>query len=84
MRSSPPSGSGFRGVSLAYNTRSKDEVDTVLAEAERAGARILKHGETAFWGGYTGYFADPDGHLWEIAWNPDFKIDADGNVRLPR
>lgn len=76
--------SGFRGVALAYNTRSKDEVDTVLAEAERAGARILKPGQTAFWGGYTGYFADPDGHVWEIAWNPDFKIDANGGVRLPR
>jgi catechol 2,3-dioxygenase-like lactoylglutathione lyase family enzyme len=77
-------GSGFRGMSMAHNTRSKDEVDTVLAEAERAGARILRPGEAAFWGGYTAYFADPDGHLWEVAWNPDFKIDADGNVRLPR
>ena len=55
-------GSGFRGMSLAYNSRSKDEVDTILAEAERAGARILKRGEAAFWGGYTAYFADPDGH----------------------
>ncbi len=77
-------GSGFRGVALAYNTRSKDEVDTVLAEAGRAGARILKPGQVAFWGGYTGYFADPDGHVWEVAWNPDFRIDADGSARLPR
>ena len=80
----PAEGSGFRGMSLAHNTRSKDEVDTILTAAERAGGRILRHGEAAFWGGYTGYFADPDGHLWEIAWNPDFKIDADGNTRLPR
>jgi predicted lactoylglutathione lyase len=77
-------GSGFRGTALAYNTRSKDEVDTVLAEAARAGAQILKSGQTAFWGGYTGYFADPDGHVWEVAWNPDWQIGADGGVRLPR
>jgi catechol 2,3-dioxygenase-like lactoylglutathione lyase family enzyme len=73
---------GFAGVALAYNTRSKAEVDAVLAEAARAGARILKPGQDAFWGGYTGYFADPDGHIWEVAWNPGWTIEPDGRVRL--
>ena len=76
-------GSGFRGVTLAYNTRSKDEVDAVLAHAETIGAKIAKPAEDAFWGGYSGYFADPDGHLWEVAWNPGFAIDEAGNVTLP-
>ena len=76
-------GVGFRGTSLAYNTRSRDEVDAVLALAERARAYITKPAEEAFWGGYSGYFADPDGHLWEVAWNPGFEIDAAGHVRLP-
>ena len=78
----PAAGSGFRGIALAYNTRTRDEVDTVLAEAKAAGAEILKPGEDAFWGGYTGYFADPDGHLWEVAWNPDWTITEDGRTRL--
>lgn len=76
-------GSGFRGVSLAYNTRSKDEVDSVLAHAESVGAEIIKPAKDAFWGGYSGYFADPDGHLWEVAWNPGFTIDDAGHVALP-
>ncbi|PJK29542.1 VOC family protein [Minwuia thermotolerans] len=76
-------GGGFRGVALAHNTRSREEVDTVLAEAEAAGGRIVRPAEEAFWGGYTGYFADPDGHLWEVAWNPGFPLDAEGNVTLP-
>jgi hypothetical protein len=77
-------GSGFGGVALAYNTRTREEVDAVLAEAEAAGATILKPAEDAFWGGYSGYFADPDGHLWEIAWNPDWTLTEDGSVRLRR
>jgi catechol 2,3-dioxygenase-like lactoylglutathione lyase family enzyme len=72
----------FAGVTLAYNTRTKSEVDTVLAEAVRAGARILKPAQDAFWGGYTGYFADPDGHVWEVAWNPSWTVDVEGRVRL--
>ncbi|MBZ0229285.1 MAG: VOC family protein, partial [Bauldia sp.] len=67
---------------LAYNARSKAEVDAVLAEAEAAGARLLKPAEDVFWGGYSGYFADPDGHVWEVAWNPFWRIDADGRVAL--
>ncbi|MGH6900377.1 MAG: VOC family protein [Geminicoccaceae bacterium] len=78
----PGSGSGFGGIALAYNTRTREEVDAVLAEAEAAGARILKPAEDAFWGGYSGYFADPDGHPWEVAWNPGWTIMDDGSVRL--
>ena len=63
-------GNGFSGVTLAHNVSSEDEVDAVLAEAEAAGGRIVKPAQDAFWGGYSGYFADPDGHLWEVAY-PD-------------
>ena len=69
-------------ISLAQNVRSAAEVDAVLAEAARAGARILKPGGKVFWGGYTGYFADPDGYLWEIAWNPGFTMNPDGGLAL--
>ena len=65
-------GPGFSGVALAHNVRSEEEVDTVLAEAERAGGKIVKAAERAFWGGYSGYFSDPVGFLWEVAWNPGF------------
>jgi uncharacterized protein len=78
-----PEGSGFSGIALAYNTRSREEVDSALAEAQAAGARILKPAEEAFWGGYSGYFADPDGFPWEVAWNPSFAILEDGSIRLP-
>ena len=67
----PAAGEGFRGFSLAHNVRSKDEVDVVLRQAVEAGGTLVKAGVDAFWGGYTGYFADPDGFLWEVAWNPD-------------
>jgi catechol 2,3-dioxygenase-like lactoylglutathione lyase family enzyme len=60
-------GDGFRGVVLAYNVGSEERVDEVLAEVERAGARITKPPERTAWGGYSGYFSDPDGHLWEVA-----------------
>lgn len=79
----PEPGPGFGGVALAHNVRRRDEVDAVLAEAARAGGRILKRAEDAFWGGYSGYFADPDGHPWEVAWNPHFAIGPDGSLRLP-
>lgn len=78
-----PEGSGFESFSIAYNTRSKQEVDSVLAEAHNAGAEIVKPAAEGFWGGYSGYFRDLDGHLWEVAWNPGFPLDANGNVRLP-
>lgn len=56
--------------SIGHNTNSREEVDAVMAEAERAGATIVKPASETFWGGYAGYFTDPDGHLWEVAWNP--------------
>lgn len=76
-------GHGFAGITLAYNTRSRDEVDHVLADAVAAGALLLKAAEEAFWGGYSGYFADPDGFAWEVAWNPSFAIAEDGSLLLP-
>jgi uncharacterized protein len=78
-----PDGHGFSGVALAYNTRSRAEVDTVLEEAEAAGARLIKPAQEAFWGGYSGYFSDPDEFLWEVAWNPSFEIAEDGSIRIP-
>lgn len=78
-----PERSGFGGVCLAYNTRSREEADAVLAEAVAAGATPVKPGTEAFWGGYVGYFMDPDGHLWEVTWNPGFPLDDAGNLRLP-
>ena len=79
----PESGSGFEGFSLAYNARSKKEVDQVLKKVQSLGAEIVKPAEDVFWGGYSGYFRDLDGHLWEVAWNPDFEIDESGAVKLP-
>jgi catechol 2,3-dioxygenase-like lactoylglutathione lyase family enzyme len=76
-------GSGFSGVALAHNVNSEGEVDQALREAVAAGATLLKPGQKTFWGGYSGYFADPDGHLWEIAHNPFMPLDAHGRVTLP-
>jgi hypothetical protein len=75
-------GHGFRGFTMAHNVRSKQEVARALGAAEAAGAKICKPAQDAFWGGHSGYFADPDGHLWEIAWNPFFEISKDGSLRL--
>lgn len=74
---------GFGGFTLAYNARRKEEVDTVLAAAEAAGARILKPAQRALWGGYSGHFSDPDGFAWEVAWNPFFPVSEEGNIMLP-
>jgi uncharacterized protein len=74
---------GFSEVSLAHNVASEAEVDAVLAEAVKVGARLLKPGQRVFWGGYSGYFADPDGHLWEVAHNPYFPFNANGHLNLP-
>ena len=75
---------GFSGIALAHNVNAPEDVDRVLAEAVAAGARLLKSGQKAFWGGYSGYFADPDGHLWEVAHNPFMPLDAEGRVTLPK
>ena len=66
-------------ATLAYNVRTRGEVATVLAEAERAGGTIVKPAQDAFWGGHSGYFQDPDGHLWEVAWSPSSPLDDAGN-----
>ncbi len=73
---------GWGGVTLAYNTRSPQEVDAVIEEARSAGARIPREPGETFWGGYSGMFVDPDGHPWEVAHNPRWTIEPDGSVRL--
>jgi hypothetical protein len=69
-----PEGSGFESFALAYNVHSEAEVDEVIGQALEAGATLVKKPENVFWGGYSGYFKDPDGHLWEIAHNPHFWV----------
>jgi hypothetical protein len=75
-------GKSFGGMALAYNTRDEAAVDAVLKDAEAAGATVLKPAAKTSWGGYAGYFADPDGHPWEVAWNPFWTLKADGTVSL--
>lgn len=74
---------GFSGITLAHNVASERGVDAVYKFAIACGATEVKKPEKVFWGGYSGYFADPDGHLWEIAFNPFFPMDAEGHVKLP-
>jgi catechol 2,3-dioxygenase-like lactoylglutathione lyase family enzyme len=73
----------FGGIALAHNVRERDDVDATLALAVRAGARLLTPAADAEWGGRSGYFADPDGHPWEVAWNPGFPFAEDGTLVLP-
>jgi len=75
--------SGFGGITLAHNVRSREEVDEVVGSAERAGATVTKMPAETFYGGYAGFFADPDGHVWEVAHNPGFTLAADGTLTLP-
>ncbi|HEY7007815.1 MAG TPA: VOC family protein [Jatrophihabitantaceae bacterium] len=80
----PPGGGGaFRGVSLAVNVASREEVDAAIATARDAGARVLTAPRETDWGGYNGYFADPDGHAWEVAHNPFWPLGPDGMPQLP-
>ncbi len=74
---------GNGGITIAMNCASEAEVDAMMASAEAAGASILKPAEKTFWGGYGGYFADPDGHAWEVAHNPFWSLEKDGRVKLP-
>jgi uncharacterized protein len=74
---------GWGGVTLAYNTRSTDEVDQVIEEARKAGGTIGREPGETFWGGYSGVFIDPDGHPWEVAHNPRWTIEEDGSAILP-
>jgi uncharacterized glyoxalase superfamily protein PhnB len=78
-----PQNSGNGGIAVAQNLTSGAEVDAMMARAEAAGARILKPAAKTFWGGYDGYFADLDGHVWEVAFNPFWELDEDGRVKLP-
>ncbi|CCQ75695.1 conserved protein of unknown function[Include Glyoxalase domain] [Magnetospira sp. QH-2] len=73
----------FTGLTLAYNARSRDEADGVMARAVAAGGHEVKSLQEVFWGGYSGYFADPDGHLWEVSHNPFWPIAEDGSILLP-
>jgi catechol 2,3-dioxygenase-like lactoylglutathione lyase family enzyme len=72
----------FSGITLAHNVRTKEEVDRLLQQAQAAGGRIEKPGQDAFWGGYSGYFSDPDGYLWEVAWGA-FPFREDGSLEIP-
>jgi predicted lactoylglutathione lyase len=74
---------GFRGTALAQNVRSRADVDAVMAAAQAAGATTLRPPGETFYGGYAGYFADPDGHVWEIAYNPGFPLADDGSLTIP-
>lgn len=73
---------GWGGTTLAYNTRTKEDVDAVIEEARRAGAAIGREASETFWGGYSGVFIDPDGHPWEVAHNPFWHVDEDGTTTL--
>lgn len=70
----PAHSEGFKGISLAHNVETEAEVDAVIEQAVAAGAKLIKKPQKVFWGGYRGYFADPDGHLWEVAHNPLFWV----------
>ena len=74
---------GFEGITLSYNVRSVPEVDAVMAAAEQAGATVTRSAATTFYGGYAGVFTDPDGHAWEIAYNPGFPLAQDGSISIP-
>jgi uncharacterized protein len=79
----PEAGNGFSGITLAYNAKNEAEVDQVLAEVSKLGATVVKPAQKVFWGGYSGYFKDPDGHLIEVAYNPFWELDEKGNLKMP-
>jgi uncharacterized protein len=81
LEASPPQ--PYRGISLAWNAASDAEVDAITAHAVSCGATLVKKPVKVFWGGYSGYFSDPDGHLWEVAHNPFFPLSPEGRVQLP-
>ncbi len=78
-----PEADGFGGVTLAHNVGSPEEVDAVMSQAAAAGATISRAAGETFWGGYSGAFVDPDGHPWEVAHNPRWKLGEDGSITLP-
>ena len=77
-----PEGNGFAGFTLAYNAQSEAEVDEIITTLKAKGVKILKGPQKVFWGGYNSYFADPDGNCWEVAYNPFFPFDENGNLKL--
>ena len=77
-----PEGSGFSGFTLAYNAKSEEEVDEVIRDLKTKGVKILKEPQKVFWGGYSSYFADPDGFCWEVAYNPNSVFDENGNLKM--
>lgn len=72
----------FGGITIAHNTRDKEEVDKIMSAVTSSGGRVIKKPQDAFWGGYSGYFADPDGHIWEVAWGA-FPFNEDGSLKIP-
>jgi hypothetical protein len=79
----PTDRGSFGGITLAQNVRSDDEVDAMIAAAQAAGAVVTRPPAATFYGGYAGYFTDPDGHAWEIAYNPGFSLQPDGSITIP-
>lgn len=77
-----PTGRGFSGMTLAHNARSREEVVAIMERAGSAGAHIIKEPREAFWGGFSGYFADLDGYFWEIAWGATFAFAENGELRF--
>ena len=73
----------YRGFGLAWNAASEAEADAIVAHAVACGGKLVKQPQKVFWGGYSGYFSDPDNHLWEVAYNPFFPINSQGRVELP-
>lgn len=80
----PATRSGFSGITLAHNAHSRDDVIAVIERARSAGARVVKEPQETFWGGFSGYFADPDGYYWEVAWGPMFEFTETGELRFNR
>lgn len=78
----PPCRTGFSGVTLAHNARSKNEVIAIMDRAKSAGAQIVKEPQNTFWGGFSGYFSDIDGYYWEIAWGPMFVFSENGDMKF--
>jgi len=76
-------GSGFSGITISFNAKSEHEVDEIMQQVEKLGAKIIKPAQKAYWGGYSGYFKDLDGHLLEVAYNPFWALDEDDNLSLP-
>lgn len=76
----PQNGTGFQGITLSYNVKNGREVNEVMEKARRVGAKIVKPAQKAVWGGISGYFEDPDGHVWEVAYNPFWTFDENGHI----